>query len=189
MRGVRVMTQFSISGGGGSGISAADATASGSGVFWGYTVYPPATADLTATGAEGTANQVYAWKFVLPFRITVRSISAKMSAATAGTFDAGIYDFSGNKPLNTGGLTTNSTAVQVANITPVTLQAGVYYFAFCGSVSNLNYFGVTNNSRAQFDNYYNCGTAASAGVLPATLGTLTSQNGTNTYPVCALFLS
>jgi hypothetical protein len=164
-------------------------TGTSNAVFYGFTVYRPATPDTIATGPECAPNVVYCFPFILPFKFTVRSIVTKMAAALVGTYDAGLFDASGNNVVSLGGLSTNTTAPTTTTVAAATLPPGLYYLCLCASVANVNFFGISNgiSGTLNFSTYYTAANPAISGVLPSTLGALTAQNNTSVYPLLAVF--
>jgi hypothetical protein len=164
-------------------------TGTSNAVFYGFTVYRPATPDTIATGPECAPNVVYCFPFILPFKFTVRSIVTKMAAALVGTYDAGLFDASGNNVVSLGGLSTNTVAPTTTPVSAATLPPGLYYLCLCASVANVNFFGISNgiSGTLNFSTYYTAANPAISGVLPSTLGALTAQNNTSVYPLLAVF--
>jgi hypothetical protein len=164
---------------------------SGIGGFFGVTIYPQSP----NTGpANAGANEVRVYQFVLPYAVTINKVTVTVSTSAAGAADVGIYNSAGTRLLYTnGGINTGSQTTQTVPVVsgPVTLIAGVYYFAqttngVTPNFQQLNSFtvlgAILNN------NLVRLGTAANnatAGVLPSTLGTITGA--VNVPPVLAFF--
>lgn len=133
----------------------------------------------------GSANAVRVTQFVLPARITISKITIKPAAILASsTITVGIYSADGNtKLIDSGTFNGGSASVQTNTIVPVTLNPGVYNFAQSASSSSTltvvclandaNSIGssLLNNNVVRTGNAAN---SATAGVLPSTLGTITS---------------
>lgn len=170
---------------------APDVATPDAGYFFGGVVTLPT--NIVAAAAVVSNNQVRVVQFVLPFRTTVRRISIEISTSANGsTTDAGLYDASGSRVVNAGGFDSGSTGVKTVTLgAPVTLDPGVYYFAWTASSNNVQ-ARLANNPAGQA-NLMNAvavkkqGTAsnnATSGVLPATLGAI---NALSVAPLLAIF--
>jgi hypothetical protein len=140
-----------------------------------------------------TANQAYAFLFYQPSVISVGHVSIYCSTLSAGTTaSAGIYSVSGTKLIDSGTFATTSTGVLTNAITPVTIQAGFYYYVFTTSsaANGFEYFG-TNAANLglivnALGNRAAKGTATSGGALNSPLGALTALAAVTSCPL-ALF--
>lgn len=164
-------------------------TTAGQGYFFGGYVWSP-------SGASGgtftqTANEVRVMQFVLPFRAKVSSVRVTIGTlSVGGKYGVGIYNASKN--LVASAVIATDSAVSVTQaITPVTLEPGIYWFAWTmdNAVAATNvmtgqgtYINVMNTTTARYGTAAN---ASAAGVLPATLGVVTANNGFG--PAVALF--
>jgi hypothetical protein len=131
-----------------------------------------------------SANEVMVNQFVLQSAWTLSSVSYQLTTTSSGgsNFSFGIYSAAGVKLIDSGAFDGTSSAVQTLSFTPVTLPAGVYYFA--ASATDLTMRGIamqTANPAVMLatisTSYPYIATAANAtsgGVMPATLGTLTA---------------
>lgn len=146
----------------------------------------------------GTANQIGAVQFELPFSITIRSISMYVvTGAGSGYATTAIYDITGTiKYVDAGANAFDThTASQVLRTvtlaTPVTLAAGIYWWATAstdvsGSIAGYSiyqYVPASVNTNA-----VRYGTAANslvAGAMPSSLGTITgfATSNTTTIPI------
>jgi hypothetical protein len=171
----------------------------GQGGFWsaGYPQTLPNGSSTTTGTVSPTPNQVTVYQFSLPFNITINRVSAYVSGGIGGsTVNVGIYSGDGNTKLLDHNFSSASNGKVTGTLgSSVTLQAGViYYFAQTSSNGSVNMVVVaetgeynvlesilnTNGNRiAQAAN------AASGGVLPATLGTLTPDS--SSIPMAAVF--
>ena len=166
----------------------------GEGYFYGYTVFDSGT-KTTGFMAENV-NDVFAFQFVLPFRAVVRAISFDLTTGINGSNSGlGIYGVDGNRLVHTGAISTAIADVAIIRtaVTAVTLEPAVYYFAQTSSATGV-VARVFNTSSAAWlileegspvVRVAKAGNASSAGVLPATLGTLTASAARN--PVIAGF--
>ena len=160
---------------------------SGIGGFW-SAGFPMASAygqALSGTTISTTINQVSVFQFTLYAPFTISSVAAYVTANASGaTMNFGVYSTAGAKLLDSGSLSAATNNVAVRNtITPVTLPAGIYYFAQSTSNTGVQVTGFTLGS-THWDDMMNAvgtvknGQAAnltSAGVMPATLGTITAD--------------
>jgi hypothetical protein len=147
----------------------------------------------TNQAISAVANRVYAVQIVIPFVLKVTKISVAVGATNPNAVaDFGFYDINGNLLTNTGGLNCNAAStVFTATIgSPVTLQPGVYYFAWCGNFTSGGFnswtlASILNGALFQASSpamMVHGSNAATSGVLPPTLGTLTADNFTAAVP-------
>lgn len=163
---------------------------------------------LPATGSAGNTfiasnNQVRYVAVVVPYPVTISTVAIIIGTKGAGaaTADVGIYSADGTvRLINTAGIDvgsgqTNATAKTAAIAqTSVTLQPGAYVFAYTcsdaavqlGLVTTLTLATLLLNTQAT-KGYGTAGNAATAGVLPTTLGTLTTANASNNAVAAYLF--
>ncbi len=166
-----------------------------SGGFFGMTIWPP-TSTGGFTGIAGAINQVVVWQFVLPFAAVVNKVTVSVFNSAVGQGDVGIYSLTGQRLIYTnGGINMNVAGGQTVSIVggPITMPAGIYYLAQVASVITGTIQMVCLNAPWLIVMTNNVGTthsataanAASAGILPATLGGLTLQQ--LVPPVLAFF--
>ncbi len=169
--------------------AAATVDTAGEGGFWPVTIYPAVSG---STDSVNTANDVVVAQFVLPFRAVVGNISFGVFTLEAGKFAGfGIYSVAGNRLVHSGAVSVASTGTKSASITAVTLEPAIYFFAWTidGTTAALQAVNTyTNGQHALVSNAVSTryGIAANpsvAGVLPATLGVITS-NTTFLLPTC-----
>ncbi len=120
-----------------------------------------------------TGNTVYLYAFKLSAPTTYSGAKWRMGATVTGTTDIGIYDFAtGTKQASLGATTNVASTNMSANFSGgnIQLSAGQYFMAM--TVSNSTDTPVTNAvSNPGIQSYMRQATnAASAGVLPSTLG-------------------
>ena len=146
-------------------------------------------AEAGFTAVVNGINQTRAFQFVLPVRITFSKMVIEITGAGAAgkKFGAGIYDKDKNLIIETGALAADATGVISTNVTTTILEPGVYWSAqtaddiavlatgMLASVAAFLGLISENTVRAGWAN------ASSAGVLPATLGTITAN--TARHPV------
>lgn len=84
----------------------------------------------SATSAILTANATYIQAARLDIGATLTGFRTRFTAGTAGNYDVGLYDASGNRLTHTGIIAT-ATGIQTANLgTALPLSPGRYYLAF-----------------------------------------------------------
>jgi hypothetical protein len=151
------------------------------GYFFGVTIKPPEV--VNALAITGTNNQVRAYQFVLPYRVVVARIAIEITTLSGGSIvDIGIYNAAGTtKVLSLGGITGGGTGVISTSITPVTLDPGVYFFAQVASdttvaarVAAIPAASATILNANAVEKVGTAANAATAGVLPSSLGVITS---------------
>jgi hypothetical protein len=166
---------------------------SGLGGIWAVALF--ATGWQTQGLQISSANEVRVQQFILPFRVQIGKVSYSVTSVVASTIaDLGIYDINGNRLANAGGFSTATlgnftTPLQNA---PITLNAGIYYFAqTCSSstptMTHITDFGVgtfANTSGSKIRGV--AATPSSSGVLPATLGTISINNNLQGYVMAYL---
>lgn len=159
------------------------------------TPFPMYGGNTTTTGTvSGVANRIIAWKFILPFAITISKVTVSVGTGSAGqTCNFGIYSSTGTKLLDSGPLDAHTAPLISTNsITPVTLQPGTYFFAQSANANSVQvYASPMTNPGETVLNANNIAVGISpnptvAGVMPASLGTLTAD-GTSTSVALALF--
>jgi hypothetical protein len=131
-------------------------------------------------------NQVRVWQFVLPFRCVVGHITFRLTTGIASSLtDIGIYSADGNtKLVSTGAIDTSGAAAdKTTPVGPVTLNPGVYYFAWTSNDATVQLYrhgsDTTQIPLMNTGTAKRIGTAAnssSSGVLPSSLGTITAAN-------------
>ena len=151
----------------------------GEGGFWGGVVHYPQEPQFD--GAVTGVDEVRVIQFVLPFRVVVRNVSWRVTTLDVGGFvGSGIYDKDKNLLLQAT-ISTTTTGVKSATITAVTLEPGVYWHA--GTTDTGVAAERTINLDADYSDLGNAvvvrrgvaATTSTAGVLPATLGTITAS--------------
>jgi hypothetical protein len=143
------------------------------------------------TIGSSTANQVHVFQFALPIGATIGHLSVSITT-TSGTNTAnfGIYDAAGNKLLDSGTVSCSTITVRTNTPTALTLPPGVYYYAFSASdTGTCQASGLSQasaNGALMNANGSRYGTAANStvgGIMPATLGTITTVSGTESIPL------
>jgi hypothetical protein len=149
--------------------------------MWIPTVTHP---QVTATRGFAVANTAYCVRFYMVEDFLVERMAAEVAATSVGTFDVGFYD-EATKALivHTGALTGTSTGLKTATGLSGFLKKGTMYrFCSCGTATTGTLRSVsTTDVTFTLENAFVAspveGTqtaACTSGVLPATLGTLTS---------------
>lgn len=160
---------------------------SGVGGFWsaGFPMMAPYGYAITNGSVSTTIDQITVFQFTLNSPWTIRTVACNVvTGAASGSFNFGIYNPAGNKLVDSGSLSGVSSNVIVSNtITPVTLPAGSYYFAVSAHVTSNTATAYSLNSTVLESVLNNSGTVkvgqaankTAAGVMPATLGTITTD--------------
>ena len=128
-------------------------------------------------------DQVRAFQFVLPFRITVRRILTDITTGGGAgkLFACGMYDVSGNLLFQIQEKDANDTGGLASSVTAITLEPGTYTWAWTSDSTTTqsrtmdvangfgNWFGLLSTKT------HGTATAAAApGILNNTLGTITN---------------
>lgn len=162
-------------------------TTAGQGCFWGgQGLWPVGGGPINAGNASGA---VYVIQTILLFQITVRKFTVDFQNSNLGNFwTGGLYDITGNtKLIDSGQISEASGGLKVVTLgSPVTLQPGMYWFAYGHSNPGMSLnsgYAVTNMGNIPLNaNAQRFGTAAnslSSNNLPATLGAIGSWPGVN----------
>lgn len=143
-------------------------------------------------------NTVFGVQFVLKARYKVSKIVWQVSnpagTAVAPTMDVGLYnaDFS-SLLLHTGATSVVTTALTTysVTITPVTLDPGVYNFAYVGNatsgITNISYIAIAINPDLNLffntngTRYWSKASGATAGVLPNSVVTPATRTTNSSY--------
>ena len=167
------------------------------GYFFGVFIQHPTNVSSGATFVS-VADQVDVFQFVLPFRVVVGNIVTEITGAGGAgkKYSVGLYSADGNTLLvHTGALAADATGILKTAISPtVTLEPGVYFFAQTtddGATTatriNVDAFAFDLLNEGSSTRFGNAANTSSAGVLPATLGTITPPASRN--PIVAVFES
>jgi hypothetical protein len=162
------------------------------------TVLPPTNGSNQPIGGTGLANTVRFIIFTLPFNTTISKASVDVTTIDASqTADFGIYNSAGTSKLwsigSGNGISLGTSAVVAATNTTVTLAAGSYLFAWTesGTVGNIYTWNMNTGlyqllASGSSYKYGTCTNTATAGVLPASCGTLIAA--TAAFNVAAIML-
>jgi len=153
------------------------------------TMWIPTVTHPQATGTiamSAVANQVKCVRMYMTENFLVERMAFEVTTLLAGSSgDVGIYSDAGNLIVHTGALSTASTGAKSATGLSGFLQRQTMYrYCFCNTSTtpaarSVNTTDVTNTLENSFIASPAEGTAANAcaaGVLPATLGTITSAS-------------
>lgn len=176
-------------------------TTSGQGFMISYGILTPWQFSISAAKVTDAGNDVYAWQFVLPCAVTITKCYIQVSTGVnSSTITTAIYSADkSTKLLDSGTFASSVGAVNLLNtVSSVTLLPGVYWFAQSASTATtLTAFVITVNS-AMVNILAGLGISiggvrggksnqtAISGVMPATLGTITSDNSVS--PIFCAFL-
>lgn len=146
--------------------------------------YIPALTDQVSTSAFSSANQVRWWRFYLPLRLSISSLTIEVTTLQAGSsVGFGIYNDQGTVQYATATASSASTGIKRVAVTPVLLESGFYILAWTntgavaqGRTSGGSLLSIIVDTNPQLGTAAN---ASAAGVLPATLGAL---SGSATIP-------
>jgi hypothetical protein len=162
------------------------------------TVLPPTNGSNQPIGGTGLANTVRFIIFALPFNTTISKASVDVTTIDASqTADFGIYNSTGTSKLwsigSGNGISLGTSAVVSATNTTVILAAGSYLFAWTesGTAGNIYTWNMNTGlyqllASGSSYKYGTCTNTATAGVLPATCGTLVAA--TAAFNVAAIML-
>jgi hypothetical protein len=184
-----------VNGGGGGGLDPRGdlplVEIAGQGYFLGTFIY--LSQSSTAVGL-GAANQVRCVQFVLPWAARVSRVGIVVVTTLASQVaDAGLYDAAGALVCHTAGFDAGAGgAVSLAlNTGEITLQPGVYYQAWTCTSTTPTFRAVSLSTGVDLlmnvhatDKMGVAANAATAGILPGTLGAIAGQA---VSPILALF--
>lgn len=149
------------------------------------------TASNGTFGATGTANQVRFWMVRIPYNIVIKNYSLWVSTAVAASVSGfAVYNATGTLKYaswdNINTATGNAKSLTLS--TPITLSPGIYLFACATSTASTvsSQSGYQEQGIVEASQPWNVITPRSgvasnpmvAGVMPATLGTLSTTNPT-----------
>jgi len=139
-----------------------------------------------STSATGGTNTVYVIRFTLSRKLTVTTVHMSVGTGSVGNnLSFGIYSNDGNtKLVDSGAISTTSTGIKSVTLgSPVTLDAGVYLFAYATQNTTMRYAGFTalNSTAMDIANatvtvFATAANSASSGAIPSTTGALTPVN-------------
>ena len=163
----------------------------GQGYFFAVFISPTSASTQLLIATE----EVRAVQFVLPFRATVNRIVTEVTT-TGGSgkkYGLGLYSADGQTLLTeTGALDANSATTNITTITQITFEPGVYWFAWTSDSTTVKLRGGAVTSGVLILDTLTtkrsvvAGNSPSpAGVLPSSLGTMTT--GSSTVPPFAVF--
>lgn len=148
--------------------------------------------DITPTGgtfttsASGGTNTVYVIRFTVTRKMTISTVHMSLGTGSVGNnLSFGIYSNDGNtKLVDSGAISTTSTGIKSVTLgSPVTIDAGVYLFAYATQNTTMRYAGFTglNSTAMDIANadvtvFATAANSASSGSLPSTTGALTPVN-------------
>ncbi len=159
----------------------------GEGGFAGGLIYPMAA---TSGGLVfPAANTVFCLNMVLPFRCIVGQINSQVTTLQVGQFyGIGLYNMNGDLVVRTPAISSTTTGVKNTSTTAtVTVEPAPYWFCWSADdatvqLQRLNLSGFIRSSDVG-QILFSAANASSAGVLPATLGTLTGVTTPNLMPI------
>ncbi len=138
------------------------------------------------TSASGGTNTVYVVRFTLDRMLQVSTVHMSVGTGSVGNnLSFGIYSNDGNTLLvSSGSISTTSTGIKSVTLgSPVTLDAGVYLFAYATQNTTMRYAGFTavnatamDISNADVTVFATAANSASSGLIPSTTGALTPVN-------------
>ena len=150
---------------------------------WGFFLPSPMPQSVASGTVVTNANEVYVYPVFLANQVAVGHVALTVTATqSGGVCDVGLYSTGGSLIANTGGFSVSSYLYTRLNLMQgyVQLPAGWYWHAQTCSVpatafeqiaSSTPLVAVGNQGMVKFGTAAN---AATAGVLPSSLGTITS---------------
>jgi hypothetical protein len=151
----------------------------------GVASFPFMSLTINSGGASASMpanNLVAVLQLVIPGAVTLQNLAVSISG-TAQNIDIGFYSLSGNLLVHNPIPSSSGLGVINTSITPYTLVPGVYYYAWTSGGTGCTLYGqggLDHDLCALFAGMGNvtftAANAATLGVLPATLGTLTPVN-------------
>jgi len=159
------------------GSRVANVTTAGQGFF----IAAPENTLATTTAALASINQVRVAQFVLPFRMIVRTLVSEVTTlgGAGKKYGVGIYNVDKTLLVESGALDANTAAINATAVTATTMEPGTYYVAWTSDSTST----ILRAVNTQIQSVLNQGTdtrmgaaanSGTAGVLPATLGVITT---------------
>jgi hypothetical protein len=145
----------------------------------------------------GAANEVKAFRFFLPFGLTVTKVTVHIvTLFSGGLCSVGIYSADGNTLLlNSSTISTTTTGIKDVTLgSPVTLPSGFYWYAWTQDNGTSRFSGigannVTNLALLNGASVFQIGLAgnsSSSAVLPSTIGGVATTGSTTPIPYTKL---
>lgn len=168
-----------------------------SGNYYAFPVADSQVVTASTAALVGSANQVRSVLVYLNRRINLDRLRIKGSSASAGSASFGIYSADGATQFFYSGIVDTNTGWTVAQtITPTTpATIGPGYFRVAWTADNTSATIFTSQGNSNFNEIMAGGisqvgtaaNAATAGALPASLGTTTSDTSITQWPILAFF--
>lgn len=95
-----------------------------------------------ASTAWPAANRAIFVPISVPYPVTVYKLVVGAGATSAGSFDVGLYDSSGNRLVSSGATVKGAAVEHVIDVTDTRIGPGVYYLALAANGTN-NYIMYT----------------------------------------------
>ena len=159
----------------------------GQGGFAGIYIYPQGGA---AAGAVfSVANTTYCVNMVLPFRCVVGQVNSEVTTLQVGKlYGFGLYDMNGDPIVVTPAISSTTTGVKTtATTATVTVEPGPYWFCWSADSVGIQLMRLNLTNFIQSDSaapiLFTAANDSVAGVLPATLGTLTGSTAPTIHPI------
>lgn len=158
---------------------------------------------MTVIGSGTTpitnGGDVYGWMMILPQAMVIRNMVAKISVGVAaGTIAFGMSDVNGGKIFSSGSqvATTANTQYAITLSTPCLLLPGSYRTCWTASSTTITFYpsgawnigsSWTNPFNLNSIKFFKASTGASAGDIPASLGSFTTSTLALTTAIPAIF--
>ena len=159
----------------------------GEGGFFGMIIYPQGGA---AAGAVfPIANKTNCVHMVLPFRTVVGQINSEVTTLQVGKlYGIGLYDMNGDLIVRTNAQSSTTTGIKTTSTSAtVTVEPGPYWFCWSGDDTGIALLRLNLSGLVRSDKIgalqFTAANDSTAGVLPATLGTLTGATSPTIYPM------
>ena len=170
---------------GGGGVAVVDTA--GEGGFFGIIVHPQGGG---AAGVPFTIlNKTFCCHMVLPFRSVVAKARSQVTTLQVGKFYGfGLYDMNGDLVVRTAAQSSTTTGIKTTSTSEtVTVEPGPYWFCWSSDDTGIQVIRLNLDAILASDALgqllFSAANDSVAGVLPATLGTLTGVSSPTVYPI------
>lgn len=153
--------------------------------LWLPTMYPSVIVGTWGVAA-GNVNKTFGMPIMLPYRLNIAQFIVDVTTLSAGNnVGVGLYDSSGNKVVISGAISTTTTGVKTSAVTSVQVNPGYYFYCWNSTSATPRLNGVIGQTSQTFvwqmmanmtQKYFTAANNSAAGVLPNTLGALTTFN-------------
>lgn len=168
-----------------SGISVPQPLGSNALGLWLPNIFPPVIVGTWGVAA-GNVNKTFGMPIQIPFRTSIATFIVDVTTLAASqNVGVGLYDASGNAVVVSGAISTTTTGVKTSTVTSVKVDPGYYFYCWTSTSATPRLNGILGQTSQTYvwltmanmtRNYFTAANNSSGGVLPGTLGALSTFN-------------